>query len=319
MLKIFRTDVFLQIVVIIVASAVIWVKTFMDPLPIYPDSGGQLYYWLTDLLSPLWAAIIAYILILLEGLLLNTILIRHKIINKSTLIPMLFYVLAMSTQTPTLTPILMGNLFVILCIDQLMLTTTLLSITIDKTFGAAACIAMATLFCPAMAVFLVPLIINMINYSLYGWRDWLMVLLGLMAPYILLETYYFVNDELFYRNYLLWFWLSDLHFRMGGNTMDWICSIAFLFILLIGILSAYGNSQNRNINFKKNSTAVMLFTIGSLLFTLYTQFFPVPAQAFAIPFSCCATAIFIESRRKEFGLNILFLATIVLLILWHIL
>ena len=193
MLKIFRTDVFLQIVIILVVSVAMWVGVFIHPQPMPMVGGGQLYYWLTGMLTPLWGTIIAYVLVLLEGFLLNGILYRHKMIAQSTLLPMLFYVIAMSLGTPTLTPILLGSLMLLIAIDQLMLTTTLLSLPLDKVFAAAAAIALATLFCPAMAVFFIPLIASMFNYSLYGWRDWTMFLLGLLAPYIILETIFFVS------------------------------------------------------------------------------------------------------------------------------
>ena len=319
MLKIFRTDVFLQIVIILVVSITMWVGAFINPQPMPMVGGGQLYYWLTGMLSPLWGAIIAYVLVLLEGFLLNGLLYRHKMIAQSSLPPMLFYVIAMSLGSPTLTPILVGNLMLLVAIDQLMLTTTLLSLPLDKVFAAAAAIALATLFCPAMAVFFIPLVASMFNYSLYGWRDWTMLLLGLLAPYIILETIFFLSDQMFYRNYLILYSFTDIHLNASGGWLQWAGSILFLLLLLMGLGAAFVNSQSRNINFKKNISTILLFLLGSVAYMLYTSIVPVPAEAFALPFACCCTSLFIEPKRKEFGSNLFFVLIIVLFVILRIL
>lgn len=319
MLKIFRTDIFTQAIIILIVAVLMWFPVFATPNPIPLTGGGQLFYWITSFLSARAATIIAFILVLVEGFLFNGMLYRNKMITQNTLMPMLFYVVAMSIGSPTLSPLLVGNLLLIFAIGQMMLTSTLLSLTLDKTFGAATFIAVATLFCPAMAVFFIPLVFNMFNYALYSWRDWTMLILGILAPYILLETYFFLTDQLFYRNYLLFYGLTDFHIQAKGNAMEWICSIIFLFIVLVGMLAAIGNSQARTINFKKNSTAILIFLIGSIAYTAYTDLIPVPTQAFAIPFGCCTTSIFLEPKRKETSSNIIFLLILAVFVVLNIL
>ena len=311
MLKIFRTDIFMQAVVILIVSVVMWVGVFINPQPIPIDNGGPLFFWLTGHMSPRWGTIIAFLLVIVEGFIFNGILYRHKMISQNTLMPMLFYIIAMSLGSPTLTPILIGSLLLILAIGQLMLTTTLLSLTPDKIFGAAALVALATLFCPSMAVFFIPLIIDMFTYSLYGWRDWAMLILGLLAPIILVETIYFVNDEIFYRNYLLLYNLTDLHISAQGSWVNWTRSLLFAVIFVIGLGAAAVNSQNRNVNFKKNITAILIFAIGSILYSLYSTLIPIPTQAYAIPFACSTTSIFIEPNRRELLPNLFFIFIIV--------
>ena len=295
-MRIFRTNVVLQIFIILIVAVLMWIGVFIHPRPTPIEGGGQLYYWITGLLSPLASTIIAFVLVIVEGVLLNSMLYRHKMMTQSSLMPLLFYIIAMSIGRPTLTPMLLGSLFLIIGMSQLMLTTTLLSLDLDKIFGASASIACATLFCPAMAVFLVPLIANMFNFSLYGWRDWTMLILGILAPYIVLETYYYMVDELFYRNYLILYGLTDINWSVGGSLIDWIGSLIFLLLFVVGFGSTVINGQNKTINFKKNLTAILLFTVGSILFTLYTHIFPVHTQAFAIPFALCTTLLFVDPK-----------------------
>lgn len=310
MLKIFRTDISVQAVIILLVSAVMWIGVFLHPQPIPIDDGGPIFYWLTGMLSPRWGAIIAFLIVVVEGVMFNSILYRHKMIPQNTLMPMLFYIVAMSLGTPTLTPILLGSFLLILAIGQLMLTSTLLSLTPDKIFGAAALVALATLICPSMAVFFIPLIVDMFTYSLYGWRDWAMLFLGLLAPLIPVETVYFVNEEIFYRNYLLIYDLTDLHLSAEGGWIGWVGTAVFAVIFVAGIGAAVANGQNRNVNFKKNTTAILTFGIGSVLFSFYTTLVPIPTQAYAIPFACGTTALFIEPKRKELLPNIFFVLII---------
>ncbi len=307
MLKIFRNDIFSQAIIILVIALVMWIGVFLHPQPIPIEGGGPLFYWLTGILSPRWGTVVAFLLVLVEGFVFNGILYRHKMVSRNTLMPMLFYVMAMSLESPALTPILIGSFLLILAIGQLMLTSTLLSLTSDNIFGAAALVSLATLFCPYMAVFIIPLIISMFTYSLYGWRDWAMIILGLLAPFILVETVYFVTDEFFYRNYLIVYELSNLHFSIQGNWTNWIGSLLFAVLFVVGLGASLVHSQNRNVNFKKNITAILTFTVGSILFSLYTDIIPICTQAYAIPFACSTTVIFVEPQRKELLPNLLFI------------
>lgn len=319
MLRIFRTNVFLQIVVILIVALAMWMGSFITPPPIPMVGGGHLYYWLVGLFPPLVGTIVGFLLVLVEGFLFNAMLYRHKMISQSTLLPMLFYVIAMSLGSPTLTPIVLGNLMLLFALDQLMLTGTLLSLPLDKVFGSATCIALATLFCPAMAVFFIGLVASMFNYSLYSWRDTTMLILGILAPYIIVETIFFLNDQIFYRNYLILYSFTDIHLITRGGWIEWVGSGLFLLTLIMGLGAVFVNSQNRNINFKKNISTILLFLLSSVAYMLYTSVVPIPTQAFALPFACCCTSLFIEPKHKELGSNIFFVVLIILFVMWRIL
>lgn len=309
MLSLFRRNSYLQLLLILIAAGLLWFTAFVRPQPPATQQGGVLFYLLAEWITPRAGTIIAFILILLEGFLLNNSLYRHKMISQNTLMPMLFYTIAMSFGHPqlTLTPIIIGNLFIILCMDRMLLTGTLLSPTFDKIFSSAAFIGIATLFCPAMAAFVVPLVVNMITYSLYSLRDWVMLLLGLAAPYLAVETYYFMADEMFYRNYLLAYDLTNIHIRFVNSLVNWTSAAAFVLLLLVGIGSIAASSQNRSMNLQKNNTAVVIFTLGGIAYLFYTTIIPLPTQCLALPFAYGATAFFHPTRRKELPANLLLL------------
>ena len=322
MLKIFRNNIFLQVVIILAMLVALWLPALLTPHSASLTGGGYLFVLWAGRLTPFAATITALVLVLAEGYLLNMVLYHHKLINQGTLMPMMFYVMAMSLgpQQLAFTPLLAGSLFLIGTVDCMLLTdSTLLSVSLTKLFSAAACLGLATLCCPFMAVFLLPLIANIINFSQYGWRNWMMVILGLLAPYIVLETYFYMVDESFYRNYLLLYDLTDLHLAFNGSLYDWGGSLLFTLLLFIGLATLIVNSQSKVVNYKKNITSVSLFLIGSVACMGYTNMSPMPTQAFAVPFSCCATALFYEKKRLEWLWNLLLLAVFVLFVLWNLL
>lgn len=312
MLKIFRNNVVFQIVVILVVSIVMWSKAWVNPVGDFPEGGGSLFYWITGLMSPRVAAIVAWLLVIGEGVLLNSIMYQHRLITQSTLLPLLLYVVAMSSGTLTLTPMMVGMLFVLLGLQCFFLMGSQVTVSIDKIFGASASIGMAILLCPTMAVMVIPLVACMFSHSLYGWRDWTMLVLGLAAPFILIETYYFVCDELFYRNYLLVYALTDFSWHARGGLASGVISGVFVILLLWGVLFVAGGGQSHSLSWNRNVTTVLLFAVGGVLHSAYTGIWPVDMQALSVPFACCTGMLLAEPRRKEFGMNVVFVVTVLL-------
>lgn len=105
MLKSFRNNnIIVQIIVVLAVAGLMWANSFAHPASTPALGGGSLYYWLTGALSPTAANILAFILMLAEGVLLTSILYRHKLIGQGTLLPLLFFVIAMSLGRPMLSP-----------------------------------------------------------------------------------------------------------------------------------------------------------------------------------------------------------------------
>lgn len=301
MLKIFRTDITLQIVIVIAVLVAMWLPGILQPVESYAADGGCLYLWLTGWLSPTAANIVGMALTLLGGILLVAMLHRSKMIHQGTFLPMLFFVVAMSLgrDHTTLTPFLLGSFFMIGCVGQLMITSTLLSPTLDKIFLAAALLSTATLFCTSMVVFLVPLMLCMFNYSLYTWRDWTMILLGIIAPYIPIEVYHLLSGRLFYENYLLYYQFTTLHFQWTAQATAWVMSLVFLLLLLVAWGKTAAIAQSSVVNFTKNTTAISIFLIGSILFGAYHTLIPLATPAYALPFAFACTTFFYDPKKKE--------------------
>ncbi len=313
MLNIFRKDIWLQAVIVVLVATLLWLRALLEPPAVPFDEGGVLFMLLAGDISPRLAVIVGWLLTMAGGLMLSWMLYNKKMISHNTLMPMLFYIFAMSIgrHQTTLTPLLMASFFLIACIGQLMVTTSYLSLTIDKTFAAAALLSMATLFCPAAAVFIVPLMLCMVNYSLYSWRDWTMLILGFLAPYIILETCFLLSNRLFYENYLLWYSLIPAAtWRWPASVGQWALAGGFLTVLLVVWVATASISQSRVVNFKKNTGAIAIFLIGGLLYALWQHLTPIHTQAFAIPFAFASTVYLYEEKKREWIWDIVLCALI---------
>ena len=292
----------MQGVIIAVVTAVLWTRSVVSP------EGSRI------------ATLAALVLMVVEGVMVGSTLFKNKLTAQNTLLPVLFFLFAMSIgmrQTP-LTPVIVGTFFLILCLRQLMVTGTLLSLPIEKTFGSAACLSVATLFCPAMVVFLLPLVMIMLNYSLYSWRDWTMLLLGLAAPYIPVELYYYLTDRLFYNNYLLLYSLSDIRFDATGSDAEWVMSVVFITLTLVSTAKAAAAGRSQGTNYSKNSAAILFLLVGSILFAAYSAVVPVATQAFAIPFAFSMTMMFQGEKKKEWIWDVLMVVVLVSGIIYNI-
>ena len=319
MLKTFRRNMVLQLIIIVATTVLFWLPALITggTAGVHTFDGGPLYRLLAGWLPRRAAVIIGMLLVLTEGFILAKTLFNYKIIGQGTLLPMLLFTTAMSVGSDqlTLTPMLLGLLFIALAVDQQMINTSLLSLPIGKIFGASCLTALAALCWPPLAVFLLTIIFNMINYRQYHLNEWIMILLGFAAPFIIAETYFFLNDQLLYRNYLMMYSLLDVGITIGGTTTQWVASSLFAAVFIISLAASIMGLTSRTINFTKNVTAMILFLFGGLALAAYSRTLPVTPQVLAIPFAISGTMLLIEPKRNEWCWNLVILLVLATLII----
>ena len=177
----------LQVLLILVALALFWGRAIASPQPM-PEGDAILYNLLSKTLThtPLPAVIIAMLLVLAEGILLNLVLASAALVPQTSLLPTLLYITAASATATTLTPALLINAILIACLHRLMIHGTPLTLPTSRICSVAALIGLASMISLPATAFLLTYLLVAINYRLYGWRDWTAMLLGFAAPYIAL-------------------------------------------------------------------------------------------------------------------------------------
>ncbi len=302
MLKLFEKNTVVQAIIILVVTALLWREAFANPQPMVPSGHySPLYDLLCGLhLSPTLSTIVAMLLVVLGGFFLNLMLSKVNLASQNSLLPTLLFIVAMSAQTPALSPTLLAALLVIVIVGRLMLHSTLLAVSPDKIFSTAALIGIASMvYLPALTLIVAYMLIA-INYRLYGWRDWMMLLLGLLAPYFLLWSI-----QLFTGNLVSGFTqmgddLGFLNFAIGEfTTLQVVANIVLLTAFVVSLLVIWHRLGEKPIVWQKNATTVMLITVAALAMLPFTQIFPVDFKFLAIPFTFCLCQRLNLPRRRS--------------------
>lgn len=292
MLKLFEKNTVFQVVFILVATALLWSGALADPQPMEPASHfAPLYDLLCSLsLSPTLCVVVAMLLVVLCGYFFNLMLTRVGLASQNSLLPALLFVTAASACETTLSPMLIASLIAIAVVNLLLLRSTLLTVAADKIFGAAALIGIASMvYLPSLTLIVAYLLIA-INYRLYSWRDWMVFLLGLLAPYLTLWAVLLFTDGLLpsFNDIALDFASIDL--TLGTFTPLQAVANGFLVLVFaISLFIVWRRLGEKTVVWQKNATTLMLITLAAVAMLPLGQFFPVRLQFFAIPFAFCVT------------------------------
>jgi hypothetical protein len=298
MLKLLEKNTALQIIVILAVTTLLWLPSLSHPQPMEPPpSFAPLYDLLYNLSpSPLLSVILAILLILAGGTCLNIILVNASLVPQNTLLPTLLYTLFMSATATTLSSSLLVGVLAIAVVRMLLLHTTLLTIPSNKIFAATALIGICSLlYLPSLTLLLTYLLV-VVSYRLYNWRDWMVLLLGLLAPYLLLLIVFYLNNTLSISNINLQIQLSAFNFQ--PSTPNFANALLLLLFLLALFLLARRLPEKTTL-WQKNATTVLLLTVAALAQLPFSSFFPANLQPFAIPFALSATHLLLPDNRHR--------------------
>lgn len=302
MLLLSKKNTLWQATTAVLLSVALWAGAFVNP-PDMPsvDLYAPLYDWLYLSISGYsrLCVVIAFVLSLAEALWLNVILYNHKLIPQNNLMPMLFYMLAMGCSCHTLTPLLIVNAFVLLMLTQL-LATNVPSLTINRTFNAAACIGCCYLVYTPSIVLLLPLAVCYTFYKLYTWNDVAMLLLGFMAPVVLYLTCHILWGDIAFVAYLMTNGIHDIDFHIG--TLSPLSIVAHVVMALAMVAFTIGTTSMQRsfiVMQQKKLQVVMVVMLFSVAIHAYTALLPIDMTAFAVAFGYAATCFFIQEKRHR--------------------
>ena len=300
-MKLFNQSILLQAAVILLATLALWAQALAAPAAMPSAGGGAPLYdllvrWLQPV--PLAAVIIAMVAVVVEGVMLNLLLVDAGLTSQNSLLPTLLFIIAMSAPATTMTPMVPVAALTIACLHQLTLKGTLLTIPVERACAATSLIGLASIFYLPAALLIISYMIVAINYRLYGWKDWAAMILGFIAPYVLLVT------VLMFTGGLETWWqsvtdtVSGIHPHIGDFTpLQAVCNAVLVIALLAGLVSVWSLSGERTVVWQKNATNHLTIIVGALAILLVTQIFTVDMQLAAIPFAFCLTCLLTPPTR----------------------
>jgi len=255
--------------------------------------------WLPDL--------IALLLVLLQALLLNILSARFRVSKEVTMFPGVFYILLMSTLPSFLhlSPILMGNTFLILGVSSLFNAYKKSSVA-DSIFNVGFWIGMASLFYFSNFIFLLLPIFGLATLRNVRLSEIFMVIIGMITPLFLVGTIFYIANDFsgFYQNTFIngfGFWSFDL----VSHWSNYVPLVLFVILILVVFGSGNIYFQKQSIRSQKNIQILYYFIVISLLTILIQK--EIRLEQFlllAIPLSLMLPLNFLEFRKKEVGSGI---------------
>lgn len=304
MLKLFERSTLFQVFVILVVTMLLWLPHLANPQPMpEPAPFAPLY----DLLyschfSPLLAVLIAMVLVVTGGILLNLMLANAGLVSQNSLSPTLFYILFMSTSAETLTPILIVGSLVIAFVRMLLLKSTPFTLSSDKIFGATALIGICSLIYLPSLLLLLSYLLVVVSYRLYGWRDWMVLLLGLLAPYTLLWIIQYMNGTLAESfPAMAAALIPHSPLLIPQFSIPLVANAILLLFFAVSFFVLWRSFGEKTTLWQKNAGAVLMPTVMAIALAFLAPTFPVNLQLFAIPFAFCASSRFVTSRSQGFS------------------
>ena len=262
--------------------------------------------WLPDL--------IALLLVLVQALLLNVLSARFRISREVTMFPGVFYLLMMSTLPSFLhlSPVLMGNTFLILALSSLFNAYKKASVT-DSIYNVGFWIGMASLFYFSNFVFVLLAIFGLATLRNFRFKEFLMILIGIITPIFLAGTASFLLDQWipFYQlTFLEGFgWLN---FSSPMGKFDWVAHwsnyvplVIFGVLTIIVFLSFNTYFQKQNIRSQKNIQVLYYFIVIAALSIFFQKGIRLEQLLLiAIPLALLLPLNFLEFKKKEIGSGI---------------
>lgn len=301
MIKLFGKNTVVQVAIILLVTTLLWIDAIADPQPMAASEGfAPLYSILCSLaLPPTVTVIIAMVLVMMGAFYFNLILSNAGLAKQNSLFPTLLFIVFMSAGTSTLSPSLLAVLTALFFVDKFLLHSSHLDIAPDKIFGAAALIGIASMFyLPALSLSVAYILIA-VNHRLYGWRCWMMFLLGLLAPYLLLWSILLFSGGLVVSFAAMEALFDCLSLHAGEFTsLQAIANAVLLAAFAISLFVVWRRLGEKNIVWQKNAATIMFITVASLATLPFAQLFPINFQFFAIPFTFCLDQRLSQTRRR---------------------
>lgn len=308
----------LSVIVLPIAMIALWIYGFIYPVVPLSEHAAPLYKLIIAGIQgyPFLITLLSFILIFSEALLINYIIQRNEIINTTSYLPALVYMVLMSLQPEmfSLHPIVIASLFMLLATHTL-LQSYKKETSYSEAFDTGFFIALATLFYIPSLVFILLLWIGLIIIRPFVWREWVISLIGFILPWIFLVFYYFWNDKIHDLQYdALYYTLVTPQKAFDTLTFSYP-AMAQISILLVAAFFASGRLM-RDLSTGTVHTRGNLFLMIYFFILAFISVFLAPSYSIAyLSFLSIPFTVFFSSYllflKKQWLAELLFLLLII--------
>jgi len=303
-ISIFKNNQTLSLVLLSIAMLVIWIPAFQNAATIPYNNTMPLYEFYARGANnlPFIHNYLAFLMIVVESILLNYILNKFEIMAKKTAMPAIFYCLLMSCCKPLthFYPLLFSNFFILLALFKIGLSYRVEE-AFSSIFDASFFIAISSLFYfPSIIIY--PLIwVTLIVIRPFVWREWIISMIGLILPYVFVIVYYFWTDKV---NFLLYdkifFPSSDSLLTLSNQRPTFVAVASMLLLLMAFSILTLLKGWPVNTILSRNFLVVLFWLLGlSLLSYSMAPVFNITYLSIAaIPLSVFIANYFLMTKFK---------------------
>lgn len=270
LVRFFRSHQPVLLIIIPVLAILLWLPAFMHPtIPVLKHQMPLFGLLVKPLLPYPWlCTLAAFLLLLTQAFLFNYIIDKYEMTGKRSYLPVLLYVVftSFSPDLLCLHPISFANIFILLALNRVLSTYRQTSV-ISPCFDAGFFIAIASLFYFPAALMILFVLIGITVLLPFSLRNWAIVLLGFLLPYIYAFTWYFLFGGIDY------LWFDKMLFPVSNHDPAFTPEIAqpyaelILFVVIAAVLSIGRGADegNRSVQHRSNVSVLRwLFIIGAL-------------------------------------------------------
>ena len=274
-----------------------------------------LYQWISP--HSTTGFVIGTILVFLQAVTLNVIVGKYRIANEISLLPGMFFVLLSSafSEFLYLSPLILANTFYIIVLMELFSTYRKYSAA-GAIFNIGLWVGVASLFYNSYLFLFILAMAGLGILRSFKLKEQLISISGLLVPYILAGTYFFLTDQ------FTEFWQKQIQDSFGfldlNGTPDLIFYIKMGILglmLLIFVLSYNGYTKKKNIQQQKYINVLFTALLLSILPFLFQANIHLDHLLILVPPAGILLSFNFQNARKSMAESFHFLLLIGLLVL----
>ncbi|MDO5760087.1 MAG: hypothetical protein Q4Q06_03595 [Bacteroidota bacterium] len=305
--SIFKRNYFLQFAILIIVTLLLWLPAFITPVPIMNKGSFDMPFF--DFMASVFPqqnvvnTITCFLLVLLQGLLINHIFTFYQLSQKTSFFPAFVYVLLMSSdyRFMTLNSVTFANTFIVLALFSFLRCYNK-NEGLDEIYLSSVLIAIGTLFYSPVILLILWLWIGLFNFKIYKLRSFFVSIFGLLTPFLVLFVYYYLSDN----NQAILNFVSS-HFAIVPsfdflNQPIQIVYIAYMFLLLIpAYFISLMNKNDQKLSVRKRISTILLLFIFTLLPFVYDLNSPTMSLILAVPSAYILSTFFFSIKRNIYS------------------
>lgn len=293
-------NIFLLVYAVLVRGSALW--TAGEPRMGHPGIFSQtIYQWIPPYSTTGW--VVATLLVVIQGVMINVLVGRYRIASEVSLLPGLFYVLLSSffSEFLYLSPLIMANTFFILALMEAFATYRKYQAA-GAIFNVGFWTAIGSLFYVSHSVVFIVAMIGLGMLRSFNFRERLMVVFGLLTPYVLTAVYFFINNRLpvFYEVQFQ-NGLGIFEFPKATGLIDYV-KIGLFGLLLGFLVLSYGNfTKKKNIQKQKYIDLLFVCMAVTVLTLLYQGGIQMDHLLILVPPAAILLSFAFQDARSRFA------------------